>query len=492
MNEWPADPILDARLKDLVSAELAAARADADAPTRARRRETVPTAGRMNRQRLAVAGVGTMVVLVIAGSLAFRGMRASTPALGPANPTGSPTETTGPSSSPIATPTATPIATPTPLPAQSPSPWFRTTGSMATSQPLSVLLTDGRVLFVGGFDPVVGMVKTVEVYDPATGTFSPTGSMTTARDFETVTTLRDGRVLVVGGLDADNQHQLVSAEIYDPATGKFTLTGSIHTARQFHTATLLADGRVLIAGGFDTNPYVSTNTAVLLAYHRQPAVTDEPWTMTNTQGQLNSAEIYDPATGRFTPTGSMTAARDQQTATLLSDGRVLMIGGSSGVATAEIYDPKTGKFSRTGSLKAGRWLHAATLLADGRVLVTGGRSTNDSIYSSAEIYDPRTGKFTAAGSMAIQRQEHTATLLSDGRVLIAGGFAGTARDGKETRSAEFFDPKTGKFSPAGLMTIARMDQTATLLADGRVLIAGGTNTTSAGWAPVSVAELNEP
>jgi hypothetical protein len=440
-------------------------------------------------------------VLVIAGSLAFREMRATTPALGPANPSGSPAETTDPSPSPIATPTATatatatPTATPTLVPAQSPSPWFVPTGSMTTSQPLSALLADGRVLFVGGFDPVKGMATTVEVYEPATGKFSPTGSMTTARDFETVTRLRDGRVLVVGGLAADNAHQLVSAEIYDPATGKFTVTGSLHTARQFHTATLLVDGRVLIAGGYDTNPYVSTNSAVLLAYHPLPAATLRPPTMTDGQGLLNSAEIYDPATGKFTPTGSMIAARDYHTATILNDGRVLMIGGSSGIASAEIYDPKTGKFSRTGSMMAGRYVHVATLFADGRVLVTGGRNSSDVTYSSAEIYDPGTGKFTPTGSMAIQRQEHTATLLPDGRVLIAGGFIGVdlaAKTAKETQTAELFDPKTGKFSPGGMMTTARMDQTATLLADGRVLVAGGISMTSEGWAPIAIAELYTP
>ena len=121
------------------------------------------------------------------------------------------------------------------------------------------------------------------------------------------------------------------------------------------------------------------------------------------------------------------------TATLLQDGRVLVVGNggetSPSSRAADLYDPATGRFSKTGSMKTGRWLHTATLLQDGRVLILGGRSPQGLGLHSAEIYDPRSGTFSSAGSMREGRQQHTATLLPDGRVLIAGGFWSDGQNG---------------------------------------------------------------
>ncbi|MGD0248702.1 MAG: kelch repeat-containing protein, partial [Candidatus Limnocylindrales bacterium] len=197
-------------------------------------------------------------------------------------------------------------------------------------------------------------------------------------------------------------------------------------------------------------------------------------------------------TGTFSPTGSMAAGRYHHTATLLSDGRVLVAGGyrdpSNVLASAELYDPKTGTFSPTGSMATARADHTATLLSDGRVLIAGG--WDGSTYpTSAELYDPKTGTFSPTGSMAAGRYHHTATLLSDGRVLVAGG-GGSPHLAYPT-SAELYDPKTGTFSATGSMATGRVDHTATLLSDGRVLIAGGWDG-SQFHASDDLAELYDP
>jgi hypothetical protein len=329
------------------------------------------------------------------------------------------------------------------------------------------LLLDGRVLVAGGFADGPDLT-TAEIYDPATGTFSPTGSMTIGREYPTATLLKDGRVLILGGGAA-------TAELYDPATGRFTQTGSPIVNRQFDTATLLKDGRVLIAGG----------------------------ALANTTELLNTAELYDPATGKFSQTGSMNVVRGFQTATELVDGRVLIAGGRTiaaaggseqdDVASAEVYDPATGEFSATGSMSRPREGHTATLLPDGRVLVAGGdtvqlvaASTNGDTSSSAELYDPTTGTFSPTGSMISGRANHTATLLTNGRVLVAGGLSsGNARP---VDSAELYERATGTFSQIGTLLKKADAVSATLLDNGAVLLLGSDT-----WAsgPPS-AELYEP
>jgi hypothetical protein len=167
-----------------------------------------------------------------------------------------------------------------------------------------------------------------------------------------------------------------------------------------------------------------------------------------------------------------TITDDGHTATRLLDGRVLLAGGSA-LASAELYDPATGRFAPTGAMQQARTFHTATLMEDGRVLIVGGRASNQSL-SSAEVYDPATGEFTATGAMQAARAGHTATWLPDDRVLVVGGYNDpSVGDTTYLNSAEIYDPATGSFTVTGAMDTARTRHTATLLDDGKVLIAGG-------------------
>jgi hypothetical protein len=324
----------------------------------------------------------------------------------------------------------------------------------------ATLLADGRVLVAGGYGNRDEALASAELYDPVANTFSVTGSLADARGSHTATLLADGRVLIAGGGPAswlsDSSSYLASAELYDPGTGTFSPTGSMTIARDGHTATALLDGRVLLVGGNDLG-----------------------------DRGVASAELYDPETGTFTATGSLTTARGFHTATRLSDGRVLITGGDpaawtfSGpyLASAEIYDPATGTFTATGSMAVGRELHAASLLSDGRVLITGGVTYNGVVsLDSAELYDPTTGSFSLTGRMTDGRVFQTASMLPDGRVLIAGGLANGrvyANNPTFLATAEIYDPTMGTFGPIGPMADMRVYHTATVLADGRVLLTAG-------------------
>ena len=339
---------------------------------------------------------------------------------------------------------------------------FTPTGNLVVARGLqtATLLPNNKVLVAYGSDSsayteatgYVGL-SSVEVYDAGTGTFTEIlGDSGLGIYGHTATLLQNGNVLLAGGFvnsvwdygagTSDN-----GAGLYDSATGVFSGTGNMTANRGEHTATLLANGKVLIAGGADQDP---TGTG------------------------LASAELYDPSTGTFTQTGSMAVGRFLHTATLLQNGKVLVVGGaltsaSDPVATAEVYDPDTGTFTMTSAMATAREQHTATLLPDGRVLIVGGTTspgTGDlQGTATVEVYDPSTGSFSVTGSMAEARTLHTATLLPNGQVLVAGG--------GENSTAEVYDPATGTFSITGGMEIGRSGHTATLLPNGSVLVAGG-------------------
>ena len=345
------------------------------------------------------------------------------------------------------------IATDTPTLLAQSTGTFAATGSMATGRygHTATLLKDGKVLIAGGFTDASGLflgipgpgeargiTGTAELYDPVTGQFAPTGNMTAARAYHTATMLQDGRVLIASGRGTDrSEDNLASAELYDPATGTFAATGSMST-RSFNdvnTATLLHDGRVLIHG-------------------------------------LYRAELYDPASATFTVTGDMTVPTAFASATLLPDGRVLF----ANLFSASLYDPETGSFTPTGGpirYEGGK----AMLLPNGEVLVAGGNDGSDDPgpTDGAELYDPSTGTFAGTGNMTAVRSNFTMTLLSDGKALVAGGSTWIRSQAYSCclNSVELYDPETGVFTMAGSMAAPRAGHTATVLQSGQVLMVGG-------------------
>ena len=265
----------------------------------------------------------------------------------------------------------------------------------------TVLLSDGRALSMGGSTTgdVSTVTKAAEIYNPATGTWSTTTNMITARSFFDPVLLADGRVLVAGGHVA--LFETASCELYDPATGTWSATGSLLQPRSQYHATLLADGRVLVAGG-----------------HNQTA------------GLIAQSELYDPTTGTWSSSGSLTLPRIDNVQVRLADGRVLVAGGIKQftfsqpkiTASAEIYDPTTGLWSRTGSMHTPRIEFTANLLNDGRVFAAGGSFGTTDAYDSIEEFDPPSGKWrTRTTTLARPRRLHTTTTLIDGSLIVAGG-----------------------------------------------------------------------
>ena len=283
----------------------------------------------------------------------------------------------------------------TSVPAQAVGGTWTTTGDLGTPRDYhtatllpndEVLVAGGERIYVGRLGYVFESKRSAQLYRPGIGRWQRIANMNHKHDGHTATSLSNGQVLVTGGVPGG------FAELYDPTTRTWTDTGSLGTTRWYHTATLLPNGYVLVTGGMTAN-------------FRGPHET------------VASAELYDPATGVWTPTGSMTTARSFHTATLLPNGRVLVTGYSN---TAELYDPVTGAWTPTGSMTTARGIHTATLLPNGQVLVAGGFDGSDYLASS-ELYDPATGVWTATADMATARCFHTATLLPNEQVLVAGG-----------------------------------------------------------------------
>src|ERR1039458_10072436 len=311
----------------------------------------------------------------------------------------------------------------------------------------ATLLSNGMALVVGDFG--------CELFDPVTGLWTAPDAMSVKHVYAQLTSLSNGKALIEGGY-SDNGDATTIAELFNPTNGTWTTTGSLNTKRQEFTATLLTNGKVLVVGGIN---FTNINGSSVHIY-------------------LSSAELYDPVAGTWTATGSLHNGRERHTATLLTNGKVLVTGGYNGGGSlfnsAELYDPATGSWTVTGSLNTARENPTATLLPNGEVLVAGG--DNFTFYlTDAELYNPTNGTWTVTGSMASVHGAGTATLLPNGQVLVAGGTYGGIffESPVTTPSAELYNPINGTWMSAAPMIDPRWNHIAVLLSNGQVLVAGG-------------------
>jgi len=324
-----------------------------------------------------------------------------------------------------------------------------------------VQLHDGRVLAISGDKGNGVFTSTAEVYNPDTGQWTPAGTLHDARmAFGQPSVLPNGDVLVAGGHDP-NVIDYATAELYDPATNQWTLTGSLHIARRYDVQVELKNGDVLVATGSSGPPTCSRF--------------------------LSSAELYNPATGRWTYTGSTQIPRESAMGIRLADGRVLLAGGytclgagDTDPVTTEIYDPATGRWSQAGDLPHG-WLGGTmVLLPDDRVLlVDGWQHSTGRPFAEAVIFDPATGRWTEAAAPKLPRAGPAVTVLPDGEVLVSQG---------GQLQSEIYDPVTNSWS---LDAVARDNNDggqSFLLPTGDVLLAGGSNKSG----PSTTAELYTP
>ncbi len=456
----------------------------------------------------------------------------ATPATTPGiSPTGGQSPSTSASAPATAGPAATagPVGTGPPVVAEGGA-WVAA-GQLATPRmaPHLVALADGRAMTVGNdamcvqaFQGAFEDSEVAELWDPASGTWRATASLSTLRAKNAALPLADGRVLVAGGAtegrwdkhaDKLGFQSYSSAWIFDPRAGSWAKTGLMQAARTDAASAVLPDGRVLVAGGYFADlvdparyPWLvggAPGPGTALQGGDAASVVTASWPLRGPLADvappsppgkvLATAELFDPATGTWSSTGSLAVPRYGASAVTLADGRVLVAGvdsagvrgydlyvdmGDLGENVGEVYDPRTGRFRVTGEYPARgeyglrRPSPSATLvaLADGGALLVGGYDGDWNMPGTVTLrYDPASNAWSETGRLGTPRANALAALLPDGKVLAAGGEDAYGA----TASAEVYDPVAGTWSPAPAMPEPRTRGAAAALADGSVMIAGG-------------------
>ncbi len=355
----------------------------------------------------------------------------------------------------------------------------------------------GKILIVGGYGRIVDLGSTeieprlasTELYDPLTNTFAAGPNMHVAREEHSATMIvagpSAGKILIAGGEGDDGF--LASTELYDPLSNRFIAGPKMSTVGIDHTATAIASGpnagKILLAGGYDTYE------------------------------EVNSTELYDPASNTLAPGPSMRDPRTDHTATVIvsgpNAGKILIAGGngssfadgkfySGALASTELYDPASNMFASGPPMSVARRWATATAIASGpnagKILIAGGfGESRRRPLSTTDLYDPASNRFTPGPTMSVAREEHTATMIAEGphagKILIAGGI-GT--DEHYLASTELYDPATNTFAPGPTMYVARNQDAAAAIASGpnagEILLAGGAGYPGA----LASAELYDP
>jgi hypothetical protein len=363
----------------------------------------------------------------------------------------------------------------------------------------ATLLADGNVLLAGRPGDCA---TNSEIYEVAAGKWTITSPLNECGCGRTLTLLPNGKVLAAGGYnskDGRSSRAELSAELFDPVSQAWRKTGAMNSVHNNHTATLLANGKVLVTGNdYRTNAFAVTewyDEATRTSTRKVSVIETLPprGQITGSSDRTNdfaSAELYEPATGTWKCAASLNRPRGHHTATLLTNGLVLVVGGDdkqgTALSSAELYDPIAETWTEIDGLQLARTYHTATLLTTGKVLVVGGQDSKGYAFPEAELFDPATRQWAPARGMLFGRSYHTATLLKDGKVMVAGG----SGFGGSLKFVEVYDPASGAWTRARPMATARNWHTATLLQNGKVLIAGGAGTS---WNdPLSSAELFDP
>lgn len=375
-----------------------------------------------------------------------------------------------------------------PVPSQSPAPsdeagGWHTAGHLQEARNATnvVVVGTGDVLVVGSdyqtswlsaCGAATNGSDSVEIGDPSAQTWEKTDSLSAPREAPVVVALRDGQTLMTGGQRGENFEPAAfsSTYVFDPSTRRWSRSGLLNTARSGAAGVALPDGRVLVAGG------------VFLDAATTPRI-------------LDSAELWDPGSGRRSRTGRLAEPRLDASAVALTDGRVLIVGGIARredapleQASAEVYDPLSGQWSSAGTLEAARPGFVLVALADGGALAAGGlgnRGLGERLpVPTVERFDPVSNTWSAAADLPVAVAGAAAVRLADGLVLIAGGSArppvqidpdaGTYKSGL-IADAAIFDPETGTWLVIAPMPTPRAGASAVLLPDGSAVFAGGSS-----------------